>query len=160
MGNGQVTPNGSVHWLLTQDDQNGSPHDFTPDVVKVQSAAPAAAGVVQSGSSVPGNAAASRRALDVRDRFFLYGIDSRPLDQVGVGGGHPNSFRVRLRFPSEAEARAAITQANDTLREHNELGESGDMWEITLDVPVVKTRTPDQASQTPNNPYAQIRFDW
>lgn len=161
-GDGQVTPNGSLHWVISQADENG-PHDWSADVAAVGTGAAAGAGALAGATTAralsTASAGAGRPSLTVLDALHLHGVDPSPVSNFGVGKGHPGKMRVRLRFPSEGDARSAIAQAVTTLRKHDRPGESGDLWEITLDV-TPKQRTEAEAQITPDNPYAQIRWDW
>ena len=164
-GNGQVITNESIHWQVCQDDDKGGRHDWTSDVVAEAEQAVAGVGAElltssrAAQSSALGSANGMRKALRVLNGVYLHGVDPSEMASIGQDHGHPGKLRVRLRFPTEASARAAISQATATLRKHDQAGESGDMWEITLDVDAIK-RTEAQATIAGDNPFAQLRWDW
>ena len=68
------------------------------------------------------------------------------LDKVGARKGHDGRYRVTLRYERMQDAEAAATQVQVVARDG--------MYELVLDVPVVRRADPDDA------PPAEIRIDW
>ena len=70
------------------------------------------------------------------------GNDPIPYDQIGNGGGHARSFRLRLRFPDESAAKTALSNAQVTPQ-----------GVVTLLVPKIEP-------MRPNPGQAEIEVDW
>jgi hypothetical protein len=69
------------------------------------------------------------------------------VKDVGKTKGHPNKFRVTMRFPTEREMQDAL---NDALRS----GSDATGWTLAIDVPVIPRDDPDK------NPPGEVRVDW
>jgi hypothetical protein len=72
------------------------------------------------------------------------GNDPVDYDDIGESGGHKKFFRVRLKFPDEASAKAALANANTKVTPQGV---------VTIDVPKTEPKR-----QTPNPPEVSVRW--
>lgn len=109
MGSGEYSGNGSVHWQIVHEDDNGSPKTLTGR---------------QNQSGHP------TTADDVNLQQQARGRDAVTIANVGRRKGHRGKFRVRLRFESMADAKNAAAGAQNVMFEDG-------MYVLVLDVPVI-----------------------
>ncbi len=126
MGYGEVIGNASVHWTIVHEDEAGAPVAL---------------------SSKPGQGRHPKRGHDVHVHNDCRGCDPLSLDRVGERKGHGGRYRVTLRFERMQDAEAAAAQIRQVEARNG-------MYELVLDVPVVRRKDPDDA------PPAEIRIDW
>ena len=69
------------------------------------------------------------------------------LDRVGERKGHAGRYRVTLRYERMEDAKAAAAKVQQVVARDG-------MYELVLDVPVVKRAEPDDL------PPPEIRIDW
>lgn len=125
MGDGEFSGNGSVYWIV--DHEDGAD-------LKVK----------DKDTTRPGKGGGTN--LHVKTK--AQGRDPIPVADVGKKKGHAGSFRVRLRFQSQAAAQQAASAVKLSL--DNATG----MWTLEVDVPVIGRDNPDDP------PASEVRVDW
>jgi hypothetical protein len=126
MGYGEVIGNASVHWTIVHEDDAGAP-------------------VALSSKRGHGHRH-PKVGHDVHVENDCRGCDPLSLDHVGERKGHGGSYRVTLRYVRKDDARAAAKKVK--------VVERNGMYELVLDVPVVRRAEPDDP------PPPEIRIDW
>jgi hypothetical protein len=126
MGYGEVIGNASVHWTIVHEDDAGAPVAL---------------------ASKRGHGRHPKTGHDVHVNTDCRGCDPLSLDRVGERKGHVGHYRVTLRFERMQDAQAAAAQVQ-------KVASKDGMYELVLDVPVVKRKEPDDP------PPAEIRIDW
>jgi len=137
-GSGQLIPNSSMHWHVSQDDDNG-PHDFRGDLTNPGDAA---AGSTAARGTQQGKGAHTP-LTSVNNGKYLYGIDPSPT---------PAMLRVRLRFETQDAAQAALQNAKVTA--------AGGLFEVAFQVPITQSCSSSEAAQAPDNPFARLLWNW
>jgi hypothetical protein len=122
-GEGEVIPNGSIHWHIRHD-KTPAPGNPWPNPPNTPPAGPLS-----------------------QQNGILYGIDNKP---VSAG----DKFTVTLRFKDQNAAGVALA----SMQSRPQVGGPA-MWELVFEVPMVQ-RTQSLANGAPQNPYAQIRYEW
>src|SRR4051812_24023416 len=79
-----------------------------------------------------------------KERYVLRAVDPTPLKEVGATKDHAGKLRVRLRFASEREARAAMMRAAENVQ----FDRASRTWEAVVDLTPVQ-RTKKQAEEPP-----------
>ena len=125
MGYGEIVGNASVHWTIVHEDDSGAPVALT---------------------SKRGHGRHPKTGHDVHVEKDCRGCDPLSLDRVGERKGHGGRYQVTLRFERMQDAQAAASQVR--------VAEKNGMYELVLQVPVVRRAEPDDA------PPAEIRIDW
>ncbi len=125
MGYGEIVGNASVHWTIVHEDDSGAPVALT---------------------SKRGHGRHPKTGHDVHVEKDCRGCDPLSLDRVGERKGHGGRYQVTLRFERMQDAQAAASQVR--------VMEKNGMYELVLQVPVVRRAEPDDA------PPAEIRIDW
>jgi hypothetical protein len=114
MGSGEYSGNGSVHWQIVHEDDNGNPKALTGR---------------QNQAGHP------TTADDVNLQQQARGRDAVAVANVGRRKGHRGKFRVRLRFENIADAKNAAAGAQNVMFEDG-------MYVLVLDVPVLDRASP------------------
>lgn len=127
MGYGEVVGNQSVHWRMVHEDE---------------------AAARKTLNTRPRTSARPRGDDEVNVDGTADGRDPVPPQSVGAKKGHQGRFRVRLRYRSMDEARAAGAWVAE-----NVTAEDG-MYVLTVDVPVISRRDAEDP------PTAEVRIDW
>lgn len=126
MGYGEVIGNASVHWTIVHEDEAGAPVALSPK---------------------RGHGRHPKTGNDVHIEHDCRGCDPLALDRVGERKGHRGRYRVTLRYERMEDARAAAAKVQQIVARDG-------MYELVLDVPVVKRAEPDDL------PPPEIRIDW
>ena len=125
MGYGEIVGNASVHWTIVHEDDRGTPVALT---------------------SKRGQGRHPKTGHDVHIHNDCRGCDPLSLDRVGQRKGHPGHYQVTARYERMQDAQAAAAQV--------QVVERNGMYELVLQVPVIRRADPDDA------PPAEIRIDW
>lgn len=125
MGYGEIVGNASVHWTIVHEDDSGAPVALT---------------------SKRGHGRHPKTGHDVHVEHDCRGCDPLSLDRVGQRKGHVGRYQVTLRYERIQDAQAAAAQVR--------VVEKNGMYELVLQVPVVRRAEPDDA------PPAEVRIDW
>lgn len=126
MGYGEVIGNASVHWTIVHEDDAGAPVAL---------------------SSKRGHGRHPKTGHDVHIEHDCRGCDPLALERVGERKGHRGRYRVTLRYERMEDAQAAAAKVQQVVARDG-------MYELVLDVPVVKRAEPDDL------PPPEIRIDW
>jgi hypothetical protein len=151
MGCCDIIPNGSVHWNITHQKENGH-HKMRP------------------------KRDPSKAGDDAADVITVEETVARGIDPVehGIGKGknhkgepqnHADKLRVTLRFPilNRAEAKQALEEAAKAVDNASEVVDPKNrgtgLFEVRVDI---KARPTDESntSEHPQNPYAQVCVEW
>jgi hypothetical protein len=125
MGYGEIVGNASVHWTIVHEDDAGAPVAL---------------------ASKRGHGRHPKIGHDVHVEKDCRGCDPLSLDRVGARKGHGGHYQVTLRYERMQDAQAAAAQVR--------VAEKNGMYELVLQVPVVRRADPDDA------PPPEIRIDW